>query len=356
MNVTSYPTRIHTAFNPILVKCTPTNSETKAVLKIAKGHYDTLPTDFITIEREYFNAETTFDLSSKIKKLFDNTVSRSSTIDNNNLKVYYSVFNGLTDSLIYKGTALNAVVQVGRSTDLTQYLGYFLTKFNSLRFYEGYPQDIYALGYEGIETFVMYGGDTLTSTLLSHFGVPLHCTDSIELSTSEDDIYLRNNAGQIIYNNLGEPITIYTVGDGMQRGLPVECLCVPKSPFYVRWINDMGGVDYWMFNKRQIIQSNIKNIDTYKPVWTNNETTTETDKILGIETEDMVKVGSENLNANDYEVIYKLPYSPKIEYYDKALNKWFTMVIDKFDHENDTSAALKDIEFTFKLPEKQLQF
>lgn len=355
MIVNSHPTRIHTAFNPVNVVCSK-GTEDIAKIKIVAGNVDTLPNDYITIEREYFNGATTFDISRVLKKMFGDTISGNSILINSKLKLAYSVFNGINDSLIYKGLAINAVVQIGQSTDFVPYLGYFLTSFSMLRKYNGYPLQVYALGFELFATYILQDGISTANTNEKHFGFEVTAQGLIELSNSATDFYLRGNNGQIIYDNQNNPILITDLTDGyVQRKLDVDYSeCDIPSPFYVRWINDLGGVDYWMFSVNQIIENLIKSTDTFSPVIQDNENTLSTDEIINIETIDKITFGSENINADDYNALSKIPYSPKVEFYKNG--KWFGIVIDKFENKDNSSAELKSIEFTFKLPTKNLQF
>ena len=48
--------------------------------------------------------------------------------------------------------------------------------------------------------------------------------------------------------------------------LPVECKeCVPQSPFYVRWLNRFGGLDYWMFELRQEFKRKQSSYEDFEP-------------------------------------------------------------------------------------------
>jgi hypothetical protein len=124
----------------------------------------------------------------------------------------------------------------------------------------------------------------------------------------------------------------------------------------VKWVNQQGGIDYWMFSRRQLFKREVSNVEIFSPVVTDSETAKGFSQILGVDGIEKVTVGAENITSNEYESISKLIYSPKIEWFNEKLQKWQTLIIDKGDNDNDTKATLKELDFTFKLPDPQLQF
>lgn len=358
MIITSYPIRIHSAYNPIIVKGTPKADETTATLKVAFGHHYQLPNNYVTLEREFFNGIATFNLSSLITSQFSKFRDMNfGMVINDNLRVLYTVFNG--NEMTYQGTALNAVSQVGEPSDMVSYLGCFLTKFDKVKTYENYQREVYVVAFENATTCVFADDNIIATTeVQKHFGVDISWQNASTLSVanSDVDIFLRNNQGKIVTDNYGNPIEILAVENGIYRHLEIERCCTPRNPFYIRWINHLGGLDYWMFGVQQLFDKKLSNLDTFEPYIQDVESATENEVPISVEAKENVLVGAENLNENEFEQLDKIIYSPLVEWYDEKRAKWLRIIPDKGNVENNTKYSSKEIELKFKLPKPILQF
>lgn len=350
MIVSQQPAAIHTAFNPVIVKLAQAAAQPIATIKIAFGNHDVLPSNFITKSREFFNGSASIDLSALIKRQFTNEVTViDNVITDKSLALDYSVFDN-AGVLLFKATALNAVSQLGVTPSLVSKRGSFLTEFNKLKRYENYELNVSCLAFETGSTYIIENGESVAITNQTHFSVGVE--GSVDISNSEVD-YLTDNEGEVITTNAGIPITTNSSGDSIQKYIEVENECTPINPFYIRWINQSGGRDYWMF-ARQIINTNVENIETYNQVIT--EQGNSATQLLSVSGVEKIQVSSIQLTPNEYKYLSKIPFSPKIEWFNEELQQWFIIIIDKGELSNDTSAALKSVEFIFKLPEMQLQF
>lgn len=358
MIITSYPTRIHSAYNPIIVKGTPEADETTATLKVAFGHHYQMPDNYVTLEREFFNGIATFNLSSLITSWFNKfRDERFGMVVNNNLRVLYTVFNG--DAILYHGTALNAVSQVGEPSDMVSYLGCFLTGFDKIKTYENYQREVYVVAFENAETCVFADDNIIARTSVQkHFGVNIwsYNASTLSVANSDVDIFLRNNQGEIVTDNYGNPIEILAVENGIYRHLEIESCCTPRNPFYIRWINHLGGLDYWLFGVQQRFDRKLSSLDTFEPYIEDVESATEKEVPISVEAEESVLVGAENLSENEFEQLSKIIYSPLVEWYDEKRAKWLRIIPDKGNVENNTRYSSKEIELKFILPKPILQF
>lgn len=347
MTITQQPTAIHTAFNPIVVKCGKELAETEAIIKTAFGNHDTLPTTYITKSREYFNGLAIFDLKGILKTAFTDEV----------LFTEYSVFNGHTNTLLFKSLALNSVVQIGHSSDKTNLRGTFLTEFDRILFYPGYERNISCLAFETGSTYVRFNGDAHSSTTDKHFNVAIAGQYSIELSNNATDPYLRDNQGRQIVTNAFLPIEVISLPDGFVQNAKEVTDGNYSSPFYIKWINQQGGWDYWMFSHRQYITRAVANPQTFKPYVQDQQTAKSYLELVKQDGIEKIKVGASSMSENEFECVSKLIYSPMIQWFNEDTGLWSTIQVDgDGSNENDTRSTLKGIELTFLLPTPQLQF
>ena len=130
----------------------------------------------------------------------------------------------------------------------------------------------------------------------------------------------------------------------------------PETGFYVRWINQLGGWDAWMFGCRQYFTKSLTGTQTYNPYFVDVETITGNVQVYQKTGKEQVKVSSGMVTKNQYDTISALIYSPRIEWFNKETNTWITIIVDKGDNEIGGHKPSGECRFTFDLPAPQLQF
>lgn len=232
--------------------------------------------------------------------------------------------------------ALNAVAQIGESTDFSSKEGEVLTSKPMLTYYNGYPLDYSILaGEEGVPT---PNGTTLA------YGVSrVYVLQGLLLLLTEDDTPILTEEGEYIY--------LYGGGHPLS-GAPIKIVerCVPSAPFYVRWINTEGGVDYWMFQRsqeRSVGVSDVERARVYVPYPAEASTNQRT---VAFATKNTVKVGALGVKKGDFDALRKLPLSPLVEWWNEATQKWVGLNIESFELNYSTGQPLHDVEMTFALP------
>ena len=190
--ITQFPKSIQPAFNPILLKLTTTSEKSETI-------YVTINSKVYTLTKASFDNVVVFDLSFLLRKHVNKTTP----------VVAYSV-NYMSNT--YNFSALNAVKQIGESTDMTSIKGKFLTLMPFVRHYEGFTTQIVFYQFTG-QNQVQYSGYPPTD-------LPFGITTALVPTSS------------------ASKITIIAAGNSES----IECInsCVPESPFYVRWINQIG--------------------------------------------------------------------------------------------------------------------
>jgi hypothetical protein len=174
--------------------------------------------------------------------------------------------------------------------------------------------------------------------------------------------------GEVVSVNVPErttsPYRIYDyivsyVGAEVKDVLPVEVIgegCFPSSPFYVRWVNRIGGREHWMFSRRQTDKTEIDNSVTYDPYVDTNADLGRFPRQLSLTSEHKIVVGAEGISNADFDVLRRITTSPLIEYYDEETEKWMVVTLKNGTTSKDTALPTQAVEFEFTLPSPALQF
>lgn len=278
-----------------------------------------------------------FDVAPIVRMWFDgnlqNVDEENFVVADSALFVRYSV-DAIIQILDF--VALNAVVQIGESTDLSSKEGEVLTTKPMLTYYKGYPLDYSILaGEEGVIT----PNGTTPANGVSR----VYVLQGLLLLLTEDGTPILTEEGEYIY--------LYG-GSQDFAGAPIKIVerCVPSAPFYVRWINTEGGVDYWMFQRsqeRSVGVSDVERARVYVPYPAEASTNQRT---VAFSTTNEVKVGATMLGKGDFDALRKLPLSPLVEWWNEATQKWVGLNIESFELNYSTGQPLHDVEMTFALP------
>lgn len=220
--------------------------------------------------------------------------------------------------------ALNAAAEVGTTGSLIRYQGCILSALPVLKRYAGYDFDVSILC-----------GDTATSPFVAN------AVNRVDPSFLPIE-YLQDEVGNFIQDEEGNKIVV--------NAIEVIQTPIPRNPFYVRWINRLGGVDYWMFGNSQEVSIGVKGTKTLLSYPTGYNSA------FGIEAENSIVVGASGISKKEWDVLSLLPLSPQIEWYNEKIDKWLTITVDKSENTINTNRSLHEVEFTFNLPTLQIQF
>lgn len=170
-------------------------------------------------------------------------------------------------------------------------------------------------------------------------------------------IYHKYNGYPLDYSILGgnSVVRVGIVGAMVTPILAVED-CTPPSPFYVRWVNALGGVDYWMFSKRQEFTPSVSSTSTYAQYNADPATAITNHRAYAIATKNSVTVGAEGVQVIYWDMLKGLPFSPLIEWYNEKLRKWIGITVAKYEGKIVTDTNTHTIEITFDLPTINTQF
>jgi hypothetical protein len=354
--VIKVPSKVHAAFNPVILQL-----GAESQYERDNGIQCTLTGDTweSTIERDFFNNLTRFDLSEILKYRFREEVvilpqTASCFLDKRLAFEYHIDLSGSTS------VAVNAVVQLQRDPDMTRWGSRFLTNFPVIRKYTGYPLDIsflnvdqYAVvNFDGNE---LNGNDPITDL---HFSITIpDGITSVGVSTLSEEVEILTNAGENIITNNSQNIIANSVtpsATGVEEGILSSC--TPGSPFYVRWINRTGGFDYWMFYVNQVYGLNVKSQTTFNPVIDDILNAGYMEGEVSKEVERTVSIGAGNLTEIEYNELLNISTSPLVEVWDTEVRKWYRVYVASGKFEYSSRDIRKEIEIELTLPTPQIQF
>ena len=347
--ITKQPDVVHTAFNPVIFEVQTALSQVALDVRIG--------TEVVALNKEAFNGLAVFDISPILSKAFKDTgmIGNGTYWEDSYLAVNYNV--KLEGQKIYF-TAVNSVVQAGESSSLVAKQGSFLTKFDRLRFYPGYDRVLSVLGFNEANYF-NFEGESQRAVNISGkvYNFNLKESDYIAISNNTGvDEYLTTNDDVVITDNLGNPIVIIRGSAGLTiKRKYIDTCCIPQQPFYVRWVNTLGGRDYWMFSYRQYESNSIAERKEFIPYADTSEVSSFT-KTLSLKGKQAITAGAGNLNSNEHDALKDIIYSPRVEYYNEELMSWIEVRIDDVELSNDSRSFVHGLSLNFLLPTRQMQF
>jgi hypothetical protein len=209
------------------------------------------------------------------------------------------------------------VAQLQRDPDMTKWGNRFLSNLPVLKKYKDYPLDVSFLN-NSQTAFVSFDGATLNryeAITNLHFSISIPDNiSSVIISDIPLTVDLLTNSGiPILANNLENIVVKNPVGASIQIAKELLPTCVPGSPFYVRWINQLGGFDYWMFYQNQIYKQSVKTLSTTSPVIDDVLNANYIEREIDKEAGKTVTIGAGNLTGIEYNELLNISTSPLVE-------------------------------------------
>lgn len=217
--------------------------------------------------------------------------------------------------------------------------------------YFGYPNflTVFAKGSSALnmqsamEVNVMYTGTTAFKTMeiSPRVNIPF---------VLEFDEELADGADYVIVRNRNLPINsdrwhIYYVDAE-----------VPCNPFYIRWINQKGGWDTYMFEQHKKYTQEVDRGDQYVLANSRDPYASQTRGELAPEFKNIVQAGAEQLDENDFNLLKGIALSPLVQVYNYRLGVWQRVLVDDTDLTWDTKAPRNTVSYEFQLIDEQTQW
>lgn len=131
---------------------------------------------------------------------------------------------------------------------------------------------------------------------------------------------------------------------------------VPCNPFYIRWINQKGGWDTYMFEQHKKYTQEVDRGDQYVLANSRAPYVSQTRGELAPEFKNIVQAGAEQLDENDFNLLKGIALSPLVQVYNYQIGVWQRVLVDDTDLTWDTKAPRNTVSYEFQLIDEQTQW
>lgn len=217
--------------------------------------------------------------------------------------------------------------------------------------YFGYPNflTVFAKGSSALNTQsamevnVMYTGTTVFKTMeiSPMVNIPFVLEFDEELADGADYVIVRNR-------NLPLNSDKWHI-----RYVDAETPC---NPFYIRWINQKGGWDTYMFEQHKKYTQEVDRGDQYVLANSRDPYASQTRGELAPEFKNIVQAGAEQLDENDFNLLKGIALSPLVQVYNYQVGEWQRVLVNDTDLTWDTKAPRNTVSYEFQLIDEQTQW
>lgn len=131
---------------------------------------------------------------------------------------------------------------------------------------------------------------------------------------------------------------------------------VPCNPFYIRWINQKGGWDTYMFEQHKKYTQEVDRGDQYVLANSGDPYASQTRGELAPEFKNIVQAGAEQLDENDFNLLKGIALSPLVQVYNYQIGVWQRVLVDDTDLTWDTKTPRNTVSYEFQLIDEQTQW
>lgn len=131
---------------------------------------------------------------------------------------------------------------------------------------------------------------------------------------------------------------------------------VPCNPFYIRWINQKGGWDTYMFEQHKKYTQEVDRGDQYVLANPRDPYASQTRGELAPEFKNIVQAGAEQLDENDFNLLKGIALSPLVQRFNDSTGVWQRVLVDDTDLTWDTKTPRNTVSYEFQLIDKQTQW
>lgn len=131
---------------------------------------------------------------------------------------------------------------------------------------------------------------------------------------------------------------------------------VPCNPFYIRWINQKGGWDTYMFEQHKKYTQEVDRGDQYVLANSRDPYASQTRGELAPEFKNIVQAGAEQLDENDFNLLKGIALSPLVQRYNDSTRAWQRVLVNDTDLTWDTKTPRNTVSYEFQLIDEQTQW
>jgi hypothetical protein len=131
---------------------------------------------------------------------------------------------------------------------------------------------------------------------------------------------------------------------------------IPCNPFYIRWINQKGGWDTYMFEQHKKYTQEVDRGDQYVLANSRGPHASQTRGELAPEFKNIVQAGAEQLDENDFNLLKGIALSPLVQRYNYSVKAWQRVLVNDTDLTWDTKTPRNTVSYEFQLIDEQTQW
>lgn len=131
---------------------------------------------------------------------------------------------------------------------------------------------------------------------------------------------------------------------------------IPCNPFYIRWINQKGGWDTYMFEQHKKYTQEVDRGDQYVLANSRDPYASQTRGELAPEFKNIVQAGAEQLDENDFNLLKGIALSPLVQRYNYSAKAWQRVLVNDTDLTWDTKTPRNTVSYEFQLIDEQTQW
>lgn len=131
---------------------------------------------------------------------------------------------------------------------------------------------------------------------------------------------------------------------------------VPCNPFYIRWINQKGGWDTYMFEQHKKYTQEVDRGDQYVLDNAQDPYALQTRGELAPGVKNIVQVGAGQIDENDFNLLKGIALSPLVQVYNLSIERWQRVLVDDTDLTWDTRVPRNTVNFEFQLIDERIQW
>lgn len=131
---------------------------------------------------------------------------------------------------------------------------------------------------------------------------------------------------------------------------------IPCNPFYIRWINQKGGWDTYMFEQHKKYTQEVDRGDQYVLANSGGPYASQTRGELAPEFKNIVQAGAEQLDENDFNLLKGIALSPLVQRYNYSIKAWQRVLVNDTDLTWDTKTPRNTVSYEFQLIDEQTQW
>lgn len=130
----------------------------------------------------------------------------------------------------------------------------------------------------------------------------------------------------------------------------------PCNPFYIRWINQKGGWDTYMFEQHKKYTQEVDRGDQYVLANSREPYASQTRGELAPEFKNIVQAGAEQLDENDFNLLKGIALSPLVQRFNDSIGVWQRVLVNDTDLTWDTKTPRNTVSYEFQLIDEQTQW